>query len=148
MWTAWELLVDRSLSDEGLEHAALLDLQSSHSIQYSTTLHWAQRAEHTVPSHPCPARPADAPSRTLRSVPYSCRASANAFILSSVRELCVLHAPRSRRAEEERLHSIFTTETHIYFIIFSCGSVVEHCISSAKGCGFNSQGTHTLIKHV
>ncbi len=27
-----------------------------------------------------------------------------------------------------------------------CGSVVEHCISSAKGCGFNSQGTHILIK--
>ncbi len=25
----------------------------------------------------------------------------------------------------------------------SCGSVVEHCVSSAKGCGFNSQGTHT-----
>ncbi len=28
----------------------------------------------------------------------------------------------------------------------SCGSVVEHCVSSAKGCGFNSQGTHLLIK--
>ncbi len=28
----------------------------------------------------------------------------------------------------------------------SCGSVVEHCVSSAKGCGFNSQGTHILIK--
>ncbi len=25
----------------------------------------------------------------------------------------------------------------------SCGSVVEHCVSSAKGCGFDSQGTHT-----
>ncbi len=24
----------------------------------------------------------------------------------------------------------------------SCGSVVEHCVSSAKGCGFNSLGTH------
>ncbi len=23
---------------------------------------------------------------------------------------------------------------------------LEHCISSAKGCGFNSQGTHILIK--
>ncbi len=23
----------------------------------------------------------------------------------------------------------------------SCGSVVEHCVSSAKGCGFNSQET-------
>ncbi len=28
----------------------------------------------------------------------------------------------------------------------SCGSVVEHCVSSAKGCGFDSQGTHILIK--
>ncbi len=24
--------------------------------------------------------------------------------------------------------------------------MVEHCVSSAKGCGFNSQGTHILIK--
>ncbi len=28
----------------------------------------------------------------------------------------------------------------------SCGSVVEHCVSSAKGCGFDSQGTHLLMK--
>ncbi len=27
-----------------------------------------------------------------------------------------------------------------------CGSVVEHCVSSAKGCGFDSQGTHVLMK--
>ncbi len=25
----------------------------------------------------------------------------------------------------------------------SCGLVVEHCVSSANGCGINSQGTHT-----
>ncbi len=30
----------------------------------------------------------------------------------------------------------------------SCGSVVEYCVSSAKGCGFNSQGTHILTKNV
>ncbi len=30
----------------------------------------------------------------------------------------------------------------------SCGSVVEHCVSSAKGCGFNSQGTHILTTNV
>ncbi len=23
---------------------------------------------------------------------------------------------------------------------------IEHCVSSAKGCGFNSQGTHIMIK--
>ncbi len=32
--------------------------------------------------------------------------------------------------------------------VFLCGSVVEHCFSSAKGCGFDSQGTHILIKNV
>ncbi len=32
--------------------------------------------------------------------------------------------------------------------VFSCGSVVEHCVSSAKGRGFNSQGTHILTKNV
>ncbi len=24
--------------------------------------------------------------------------------------------------------------------------MVEHCVSSAKGCGFDSQGTHILMK--
>ncbi len=28
----------------------------------------------------------------------------------------------------------------------SCGSVVEHCVSSAKGCGFDSQEKHILMK--
>ncbi len=32
--------------------------------------------------------------------------------------------------------------------ICSCGSVVEHCVSSTKGCGFKSQATHILIKNV
>ncbi len=34
------------------------------------------------------------------------------------------------------------------FLVFgcSCGSVVEHCVSSAKGCGFDSQGTHIVMK--
>ncbi len=31
-------------------------------------------------------------------------------------------------------------------LTFLCGSVVEHCVSSAKGCGFDSQGTHLLMK--
>ncbi len=30
--------------------------------------------------------------------------------------------------------------------ICSCGSVVEHCVNSAKGHGFDSQGTHIVIK--
>ncbi len=32
---------------------------------------------------------------------------------------------------------------YIYIQVFLCGSVVEHCVSSAKGCGFDSQGTRT-----
>ncbi len=28
----------------------------------------------------------------------------------------------------------------------SCGSAVEHCVSSTKGCGFNSQGTRILTE--
>ncbi len=32
--------------------------------------------------------------------------------------------------------------------IFGWLSVVEHCVNSAKACGFNSQGTHILIKNV
>ncbi len=34
------------------------------------------------------------------------------------------------------------TVAHILY----CGSVVVHCVSSAKGCRFNSQGTHILTK--
>ncbi len=34
----------------------------------------------------------------------------------------------------------------LFVSLFLCGSVVEHCVSSAKGCGFDSQGTHILIK--
>ncbi len=33
-----------------------------------------------------------------------------------------------------------------YIILSSCGSDVEHCVSSAKCCGFNSQETHILTK--
>ncbi len=51
------------------------------------------------------------------------------------------------------LNAICQTMIHIYisiyiFISYSCGSVVEHCVSSAKGHGFNSQGTHILTINV
>ncbi len=36
------------------------------------------------------------------------------------------------------------THIHTYIHICYCGSVVEHCVSSAKGHGFNSQGKHSL----
>ncbi len=32
--------------------------------------------------------------------------------------------------------------------VCSCGSVVEHCVSIAKEHGFDSQGTHILIRNV
>ncbi len=31
-------------------------------------------------------------------------------------------------------------------ILCSCGSVVEHCVCSTKGCGFDSQETHIMKK--
>ncbi len=34
---------------------------------------------------------------------------------------------------------------YIYTVVLY-GSVVEHCVSSAKGCGFDSQGSHILMK--
>ncbi len=47
------------------------------------------------------------------------------------------------------LFHIYTKiEQVLIIIVFLCGSVVEHCVSSAKGCGFDSQGTHILIKNV
>ncbi len=33
-----------------------------------------------------------------------------------------------------------------YTTVFLCGSMVEHCVCCAKGCGFDSQGTHVLMK--
>ncbi len=33
-------------------------------------------------------------------------------------------------------------------MLCSCGSVVELCVSSTKGCGFNSQGTHIVTKNI
>ncbi len=32
-------------------------------------------------------------------------------------------------------------------LLCSCGSVVEHCVSSTKAGGFNSRGTHILMKN-
>ncbi len=37
-------------------------------------------------------------------------------------------------------------DTTLEKTVFLCDSVVEHCFSSAKGCGFDSQGTHILMK--
>ncbi len=42
--------------------------------------------------------------------------------------------------------NVIVSKVKILLLLCSCGSVVEHCISSAKGCGFDSQGTHILTK--
>ncbi len=42
--------------------------------------------------------------------------------------------------------SFMQTIIRILSKVFLCGSVVEHCVSCAKGCGFDSQGTHVLMK--
>ncbi len=41
-------------------------------------------------------------------------------------------------------HSCVSSHSSTSIIRCPCGSVVEHYVSSAKGCGFNSQGTHIL----
>ncbi len=41
---------------------------------------------------------------------------------------------------------LFFIDNSNNYIMLLCGSVVEHCVSSAKGCGFDSQGTHILMK--
>ncbi len=56
------------------------------------------------------------------------------------------HTERERDTQRER-------ETHTDLIDFLNKSVpvaqwLEHCVSSAKGCGFDSQGTHILTIHV
>ncbi len=43
-------------------------------------------------------------------------------------------------------HTSIQNRQIVIALVFLCGSVVEHCVSWAKGCGFDSQGTHVLIK--
>ncbi len=49
---------------------------------------------------------------------------------------------------QHRLHTIHSSSCPITGLSLrcSCCSVVEHCVSSAKGCEFNSQGTHIQTK--
>ncbi len=47
-----------------------------------------------------------------------------------------------------RLQFSFLVLLFVYLFVFLCGSVIEHCVSSAKGCGFDSQGTHTDKKFI
>ncbi len=66
--------------------------------------------------------------------------------------LCVLQLPvtflRGRiLLDNTQSEDVNSTEMNVSCChVFLCGSVVEHCVSSAKGCGFDSQGTHILIK--
>ncbi len=43
------------------------------------------------------------------------------------------------------MYSIHVSQI-LYMYVCSCGSVVENCVSSTKGCGFNSQGTRLQKK--
>ncbi len=44
-------------------------------------------------------------------------------------------------------HNLQLDGCPVPYSVFLCGSVVEHCVSSAKGCGFDSQGTQILLKN-
>ncbi len=71
------------------------------------------------------------PSRSLRS--------------ASERRITV---PSQRGTKSLSLTFLFTVPIWWNDLPNSCGSVVEHCVSSAKGCGFDSKGTHVLMKNV
>ncbi len=47
-----------------------------------------------------------------------------------------------------QLQNELVTDDSNHKYMFLCGSAVEHCVSSVKGCGFDSQGTQILIKNV
>ncbi len=70
-------------------------------------------------------------------------------VLYTYRPTCTEKLEEWRLLEErvrEKYHwAIIWLSMFITYVCY-CGSVVEHCVSSAKGCGFNSQGTHILIK--
>ncbi len=51
------------------------------------------------------------------------------------------HAVPCRNANVMTLRNTFTICITNRKCSCSCGSVVEHCVRSAKGCGFNSQRT-------
>ncbi len=78
------------------------------------------------------------------------------YILLSSREHTVernLNKTYIRDNKNTKLNLFFlipikSHECIIITLMSSCGSVVEHCVSSAKGCGFNSQGTHVLTINV
>ncbi len=53
---------------------------------------------------------------------------------------------RGPEIEIVKIYKYLVVYLYLYTGVFLCGSVVEHCVSSAKGCGFDSQGTHILMK--
>ncbi len=51
-------------------------------------------------------------------------------------------------AQKNIFSSSIMLNTVVEYCMFLCGSVVEHCVSNGKGCGFDSQGTQVLMKNV
>ncbi len=56
------------------------------------------------------------------------------------------HPPGARFTEGNAERDLYGGGINV--VMCSCVSVVEHCVSSAKGCGFNSQGTRILTKKI
>ncbi len=86
------------------------------------------------------------PPRLAHFGPVGGRASISQIAsASSVLQLGLLHMWPLQywlKPSVQFLHTLGITDA----FVFLCGSVVEHCVSSAKGCGFDSQGTHILTK--
>ncbi len=64
----------------------------------------------------------------------------------SVKVILCLFGMRRSLAERKLLEEHNSEVMNLGKCRCSCGSVVKHCVSSTKGCGFNSQGTHILTK--
>ncbi len=75
----------------------------------------------------------------------SCEVDQTLYWQSKV-SLCQFMAKSHHIITFEKVHSL-SYICSIFKNISFCGSVVEHCISSEKGHGFNSQGTHLKISN-
>ncbi len=53
--------------------------------------------------------------------------------------------PTYSKGQEHKMMYITCVVLHMINCLIVCG-LVEHCVSSTKGCGFISQGTHILTK--
>ncbi len=115
----------------------------------STVAKTIQRFNRTgsTQNRPRHGRPKKLSARAQRHIQRLClgnRCMSAASIAAEVEG--VGRQPVSAQTIRRTLYQIVRPRRKPLLKMCSCGSVVEHCVSSAKGCGFNTKGTHILIK--